>query len=139
MGVAIDAQVMAYAFPKKDEPRKSEQPLAIDRIEPKNKEHLKMMAIVRAVLEKGKTKRIKEFQSIGQMGWRMLGLPPGTQFWQITLVDNTTTPQRSYTALVPEDISRADAPLDRMVLVALRGVEAGSFSTWIVEFIKPLD
>lgn len=137
MGVPIDERVMAYAFPKGKEPRPQEQPPPIDRIAPSNKESLKFMAIVREA--SNQTRRVKEFQELGQLGWRMLELPPGTQFWQITLVDNSKTPQRSYTALVPENISRNDAPLGKMVFVALRGINVGKFSTWIVEYLSPLD
>ncbi|WP_126933635.1 hypothetical protein [Corallococcus sp. AB018] len=59
------------------------------------------------------------------------------RFWQITIADNSKAPQQTYTALVPDDIDQGEISKNQLAFIALRGVNWGSFSAWIVTFLAP--
>ncbi|NNC03421.1 hypothetical protein HJC10_11265 [Corallococcus exiguus] len=83
------------------------------------------------------TKRNKEPSQPGQAGWKIIGFTGAMRFWQITITDNSKAPQQTYTALVPDDFDQGEISKNQLAFIALRGVNWGSFSAWIVTFLAP--
>ncbi|WP_158627511.1 hypothetical protein [Corallococcus sp. AB038B] len=134
MGIPIDKQVLDYAFPTGIPAPPPGRPPPFERANPVHNQKLQFIGAVRELLPK--TKHIHELAQLGQTGWKMIGLPSSTQFWQITVADNSNSPQKTYTALVPGKLGQSGITKNQLVFIELRGVALGSFSAWIATFLE---
>ena len=105
------------------------------KIEPESGLHISLLAVVREILEH--TRRTKEIAALPAMGLKLLGIESGGGHRQITLVDNRMLPNKSYTALIPDDLSRRLIQ-HVMVKAGLRGCAVGNHAFWIVADIDLL-
>ena len=65
----------------------------------------------------------------------MYGLEPDLHYNQVTLVDNSTQPNLSYTALVPESLLRG-VKKDVLAKVRLTGCVVADTAIWIVAKVE---
>ena len=70
----------------------------------KNSERRSTLAVVRELCSS--TKRTANVDALPELGLKVLGLDPKMRYWQITLVDNTARPNKSFTALVPNHLAQ---------------------------------
>ena len=104
-GVPITPDIMQIIFPGvQSEQGKSVRVEEIVKVDPTPKVRQTSIAVVREL--PSSTKRTKDVESLSAMAFRILGIDPKKRYRQITLVDNGTRPNRSYTGLVPEDLGR---------------------------------
>ena len=115
--------------------RNTQLKTATKRIEPERGRKLPLLAIVRELNRD--TRRIKEANALPELGIKILGLDPSVRYRQITIVNNGVRPNESYTALVPDDLTRG-LSLGAMVMAELRGLVAGDFAIWVVADINLL-
>ena len=113
----------------------AEPEVAIKRIRPKNGERRSTLAVVRELCSS--TKQTANVDALPELGLKVLGLDPKMRYWQITLVDNTARPNKSFTALVPNHLAQG---LERgvMVMVEMFGSVVGDFANWVITDINPL-
>ena len=71
------------------------------------------------------------------MGLKMLNLDPKVRYWQITLVDNSVRPNKSYTALLPERYARGVLK-DKMAMAEIQGRVVGDIAHWVITEIVTL-
>lgn len=114
---------------------KPEPEPAIERIAPKTHANRDILAVVREL--HSSTKRTKDIGALSELGVKLRGLDPGAIYRQITLVDTSTRPNESYTALIPDRLMQG---LETHVMVtaqmSARGI-VGSID-WVITEINPL-
>jgi len=138
-GAPITPDIIRKIFASEEsEPRKTkkaEEIFAIVKIDPKPKARENLIAIVREL--PSSTKKTKSIESLTTIGIKMLGLDTRKHYRQITLVHNGTRPNKSYTALVPEDLIR-NLDIDRIVMVEMMACIKGKHAHWVVTDINLL-
>ena len=104
----------------------------IEKVPPTNC-HIERVSVVRDVLKE--TKQTKMVDSLPPRGREMYGLEPDWYYNQVTLVDNSTQPNLSYTALVPESLLHG-VKKDVLAKVQLTGRVVAKTAIWIVRRIE---
>ena len=135
-GAPITHEIMKKAFPNdRQEKPKIDPTLETKKISPRVGEKKDSLLVVRELHEH--TKKIKDIQNLSDMGMKMLGLDPKKRYRQITLVDNSVRPNRSYTALVPDHLVY-DVEVNKIVMVEMAARIRGDFSHWLIISINVL-
>ena len=135
-GVPISPDVRQKIFPiERQNVHNAEPEVAIKRIRPKNGERRSTLAVVRELYSS--TKRTANVDALPELGLKVLGLDPKMRYWQITLVNNTARPNKSFTALVPNHLAQG-LELGVMVMVEMFGSVGGDFADWVITDINPL-
>lgn len=135
-GVPISFDIMEKIFGDGQQPTYRDTELADDirRIEPKIDETRNMLAVIRELNKC--TRRTSSVDELSSMGRQLLGLA-NTRYWQITIVQNNTRPNESYTALVLESFAQT-LEEGMMVNVSMSAQVSGNFSEWVVSSIDTL-
>ena len=98
------------------------------KISPVDGQAMELLAVVRDV--HSNTRRIRAIEALSHLGRQLLGLER-TAYLQVTLVQNMSRPNESYTALVPSNLMKGIG-LQMMVRATLSARTVGSISEWIV-------
>lgn len=77
----------------------------------------------------------KKVNAILQSGMRLSNLDPRSHYGQITLVETRVRPNKSYTALIPDDLARG-LPTNVTAKVEIRGMPIANMRCWIVTDIS---
>ena len=81
------------------------------------------------------TKLTKKVNAFLQSGIRLSNLDPRTHYRQITLVDNRVRPNASYTALIPDGLTRGLCE-NVTAKAEIRGMPLNAMRCWIVTAIS---
>lgn len=103
------------------------------RVEPQSGGHQSLLADVMAL--HAETKLTKKVNAILQSGMRLSNLDPRSHYGQITLVETRVRPNKSYTALIPDDLARG-LPTNVTAKVEIRGMPIANMRCWIVTDIS---
>ncbi len=107
----------------------------IERIAPSAGQSLDVVAVMREVHRN--TRRTMAIDDLSEFGKKLLGLDTNAQYWQVTLVQSDSCPNKSYTAFVSEKDLRG---FKQGVLVGARisAHAQGSSPHWVVSRIIAL-
>ena len=138
LGVPISSDVRNKIFPHRQQPgHNATRETKNKRVTPRDGKQHSLLAVVRELYSR--TKRIAVVNDLSVLGLRLLGLDPVARYRQITLVVNGERPNKSFTALVPDQFVRQHG-LKRGVMVTAEmfGSVRGEFSNWIITSIDPV-
>lgn len=131
-GASITPDVMKKVFPSYPTPQgEKKRQLDIVSVSPSSDRILDVIGVVREIVER--SKQTKYVDGLGTIGRKMLGIPADARFWQITLVDNSSRPNLSYTCLVSTKIESLHRARNKLVYVRLRSHGSGNHAVWLVE------
>lgn len=134
-GVSIVESVLDKIFPKaknKQEALKSSSE-NIRAVAPKTGVRRSLLAVVRELYQE--TNRTERLKALGGLGTRLLKLPNGP-IWQITLVNNGTQPNLSYTCILPATLDLPKSAKKKMVFAEIEGRGVRGNAVWIVTDIR---
>jgi hypothetical protein len=94
----------------------------IGAVKPKAGICVSLLAVLRDV--RADTTRIRRVTDLGDLGAKFLNLPKGS-FEQITLVDNRSRPNGSYTCILPQRLGLPKSAKNRLVFAEIEGRGAG--------------
>ena len=109
--------------------------VAIESVAPSPGPPLEVVAVIREIYTS--TKRTRAIDDLSDFGKTLLGLDTNAQYRQVTLVQNDSRPNKSYTALVSEKDLRG---FNQGMLVGARicARSQGSSPLWVVSRITAL-
>lgn len=105
----------------------------IKRVDPTTGGRRTLRAVVSALHTD--TKLTKKVNAFLQSGIRLSNLDPRTHYRQITLVDNRVRPNASYTALIPDGLTRGLCE-NVTAKAEIRGMPLNAMRCWIVTAIS---
>jgi len=118
-------------------PTPAEVAIGIKAMDPMPSEHESFIGVVRDL--KTETAKLSAlYDGLGDIGRKMLGLPPRSQARQITVEKNDLDPIESYTAVLPSDLAQG-AVVGQMVWIELEARHAADRSAWVATSFSALD
>jgi hypothetical protein len=135
LGVPIVQSVLDKIFPKAEQKQEAQKSASnnIKAVAPKFGVRRSLLAVVREFYQQ--TNRTERMKALGGLGTRLLKLPPGP-VGQITLVNNGTQPNLSYTCILPSVLGLAKNAKNKMVFAEIEGRGVRGNSIWIVTDIR---
>jgi hypothetical protein len=102
----------------------------IGAVKPKAGVCVSLLAVLRDI--RADTTRIRRVIDLGDLGAKLLNLPKGP-FEQITLVDNRSSPNASYTCIVPQRLGLPKSAKNKFVFAEIEGRGTGENAIWVVK------
>lgn len=131
-GIPITLSVLDKVFPR----TATKKPTAafvseeIVAVKPKAGMCVSLLAVLRDIC--ADTARIRRMINLGNLGAKLLNLPKGP-FEQITLVDNRSRPNASYTCILPQRLGLPKRAKNKLVFAEIEGRGAGENAVWLVK------
>lgn len=136
-GVSISHDIVQKIFPPNYQLSResNREQIEIVKIEPVENSRQTILAVVREI--EMETKKTKVQESLPEFGKKLFGIDPKLTCCQVTLVDNTDRPNKSFTGLAPSHLVEG-LKYNSMVMAEMYGRVTPALSIWVIHDMKPL-
>ncbi len=99
-------------------------------VKPRSGVCLSLLAMLRDI--RADTTRIRRMIDVGDLGAKLFNLPKGP-FEQITLIDDRSHPNASYTCILPQGLGLPKGAKNKLVFAEIEGRGTGAHAIWLVK------